>query len=143
MDLETYLNDYMKIGKEDQKSYSVKSYKDNEELYKILKKFLKTHGHRVGMKACFQNAALLMNADPRIGYCEGYISLNMGGGLPIEHAWNVFDDNFYFDITSEELFGGDIGKGHNNYIELYRSMDKDEVKKVVMMSIRPYMRRNR
>jgi len=141
MNLEDYLNDYMKIGKDQQKSYSVKSYKDNEELFKILKKFLKTHD--VGMKACFHNSALLMKADPRIGYCEGYISLNMGDGLPIEHAWNVFDNDFYFDITSEELFMGNIGKGHNKYIELYRTMDKLEAKKIVMNGIRPYMRRRK
>ena len=44
MNLEDYLNDYMRIGKDRQKSYSVKSYKDNEELFKILKKFLKIKG---------------------------------------------------------------------------------------------------
>ena len=142
MDLESYLNDYMHIGPEEQKSYSVKSYKDNPELLTVLKKFLRTH-HNISMKACFHNAAYIMKADPRIGYCAGYMSLNMAGGLPIEHAWNVFDDNYYFDITSEHLFGGDIGKGHNKYVELYTTSSPEEAKKVADAVMRPYLRRRR
>jgi len=142
MDLESYLNDYMHIGLDEQKSYSVKSYKDNPELEKIIKKFLRTH-HNLSMKACFHNSVYMMKADPRIGYCEGYTSVNIAGGIPIEHAWNVFGEDYYFDTTSEHLFDGDIGKGHNNYVELYRTSSPEEAKKVADAVIRPYLRRRR
>lgn len=139
LNLEDFLEQYM--GQKGIK-YSVSSYKENKELKDILDKFLKRNKNKVSMKACFHNSALMMKADPRISYCEGYFSLNMGGGLPIEHAWNSFE-GFKFDITSELMFEGDIGKGTNEYIELYTSSDQEEVKKVVNAVIRPYQRRRK
>jgi hypothetical protein len=135
LNLEEYLEQYM--GQKGIK-YSVSSYKDNEELKTIVGKF--RNKSKISMKACFHNAALMMKADPRIAYCEGYTSIGIGGGFPIEHAWNSFGD-FHFDMTSEMLFKGDLGKGHNEYIELYKSYDQEEVKKAISAAIRPYMRR--
>lgn len=145
MNLEDFLQQYMRFGKEDYKKYSIKSYKDNPELKAIIDKFLKKHKDKIGVKACYHNSALMTKADPRIGYCEGYMSYNMGeqGGLPIEHAWNVFGEDYYFDMTSEELFNGDIGKGHNEYVELYRTNDSKEAAVTSSAFIRPYMRRGR
>jgi hypothetical protein len=142
MNLEDFLGDY--LGIKEFKKYSVSSYKDNEELKIIIEKFLKKHKDKIGLKACYYNASLMMRADPRIGYCEGYAGIKLSEQiLPIEHAWNVFDEDFYFDMTSEHLFDGDLGKGHNSYIELYRTYDKAEAKKVVEGFIRPYMRRKK
>ena len=145
MNLEDFLKQYMNFDEEDYKKYSVKSYKENAELKVIVEKFLKKHRAKIGLKACYANAALMTKADPRIGYCEGYTSLNLGeqGGLPIEHAWNVFKDDFYFDITSDELFDGDIGKGHNIYFELFRTNDSKEAQSVAEAFIRPYTRKGR
>ena len=145
MNLEDYLEQYMRFEKDDYKKYSVKSYKDNPELKSIVDKFLKKHRAKIGLKACYSNAALMTKADPRIGYCEGYTSFNIGeqGELPIEHAWNVFGEDYYFDITSDELFDGDIGKGNNKYVELFRTNDSKEAETVASAFIRPYMRRGR
>lgn len=146
MNLKDFLFKYINVG-DDYKEYSVKSYKEHPELKIVISKFLKKHEHKFSMKACFYNSALVMKADIRIGYCEGYTLLGLGDGIPIEHAWNVFVDNdgveFYFDLTSELIFGGDIGKGSNEYTELYRTFDQLEAKKVVNGVIRPYMRKNK
>ena len=143
MNLEDFLKQYINISKEEYKKYSISSYMGNPELKIIIDKFLKKNKDKVGLKACFQNALLMMKADPRIGYCEGYMTYNMGEtALPIEHAWNSFND-FHFDITSELLFNGDIGKGHNEYIELFKTLDKKEAKDVAEAFIRPYIRRRK
>lgn len=139
LNLEDFLEQYM--GQKGIK-YSVSKYKENKELKDILDKFLRKNKNKVSMKACFHNAALMMKADPRILYCEGYITVNIGGGIPIEHAWNSFE-GFHFDITSEIVFDGDIGKGLNEYVELYSSLDQEEVVKIVDGVIRPYSRRGR
>jgi len=139
LNLEDFLDKYM--GQKGIK-YSISSYKENKELKEIIDKFLKRNESKISMKACFHNSALMMKADPRIAYCEGYTTVNLGGGIPIEHAWNSFG-GFHFDITSEIMFDGDIGKGSNEYIELFISLDQDEVKKVVNGVIRPYMRRKK
>jgi len=139
LNLEDFLDQYM--GQKGIKCL-MSSYKENKELKEIIDKFLKKNKSKISMKACFHNSALMMKADPRIVYCEGYIKLNIGGGIPIEHAWNSFD-GFYFDITSEIIFDGNIGQGSNEYIELFTSSDQDEVKKVVNGVVRPYMRRKK
>ncbi len=132
MNLEDYLNQYM--GQKGIK-YSIPSYKENNELKEIIDKFLKKNKSKISMKACFHNSALMMKADPRIAYCEGYTILNMAGGIPIEHAWNSFGE-FHFDITSDVMFNGDIGKGSNEYVELYTTTNYDEAQKAVNGVIR-------
>ena len=139
LNLEDFLEQYM--GQKGIK-YSVVSYKENKELKEIIDRFLRRNRNRISMKACYHNSALMMKADPRILYCEGYITLGMGGGIPIEHAWNEFE-GMHFDITSEILFEGDIGKGENEYIELYKTLDYEEAKKAVNSVIRPYSRRKK
>ena len=60
--------------------------------------------------------------------------------------YGQFSDEFegmHFDITSEILFEGDIGKGENEYIELYKTSDYEEAKKAINSVVRPYSRRKK
>lgn len=95
------------------------SIEDDSELKEVIDNFIKNNRDQITKKQCFRNSALLTSLHDDIDYVEGFAGINLGGGiLPIEHAWNIWKDKLYFDITSEVEFEGDIGKGSKNYAKL-------------------------
>lgn len=106
----------------------VKSYKENEELKKLIES--KVPESEITKKQCFRNSALVASLINDVDYVEGYVGLNLGGSiLPIEHAWNVYKENFYFDITSDFQFDGDLGKGKKNYAKLITIAKPEKARK--------------
>lgn len=91
------------------KPIKIISYKEIPELKKIIESKLRYLD--VVPKECFSNAAQISLIDNRISYVEGiYNSI-----LPIAHAWNVWEDEYYFDLTIE--FQNRLEK-EKNYIQL-------------------------
>lgn len=106
----------------------VKSYKENSELKKLIESRIPKS--KINKKQCFGNSAIVASLIEDVDYVEGYAGLNLGGSiLPIEHAWNVYKGNFYFDITSDFQFGGDLGKGKKNYAKLIIITEPEKARK--------------
>ena len=101
--------------------------------------FKKVVHKNIQMKGCFRNAYLSMSyfhkKGVEVGYCEGFAGLNLGGQiLPIEHAWNSFKYegiDYYFDITSDVIFEGDIGKGNKDYALIFKTLDLEDIKSYI------------
>ena len=61
-------------------------------------------------RMCFKNAHMLTNLFPdRVKYVEGEVTI-CGGGIGIEHAWNLVDGEHYVDLTFELALGEDVTK---------------------------------
>jgi len=61
-------------------------------------------------RMCFKNAHMLTSLFPdRVKYVEGEVTI-CGGGLGIEHAWNLVDGEHYVDLTFELALGEDVTK---------------------------------
>lgn len=59
-------------------------------------------------KMCFRTAYRLTNLFPdRVKYVEGEVAV-FNGGLGIEHAWNLVDDEHYVDLTFELALDEDV-----------------------------------
>lgn len=77
------------------KPIKIISYKEIPELKKIIESKLRYLD--IVPKECFSNAAKVSLIDNKINYVEGiYNSI-----LPIAHAWNVWENEYYFDLTME------------------------------------------
>jgi hypothetical protein len=101
------------------KPIKIVSYKEIPELKKIIESKLRHLD--VIPKECFSNAAKISLIDNRINYVEGiYNSI-----LPIAHAWNVWEDEYYFDLTME--FQNRLEK-EKNYTQLL-NIDSNLVRK--------------
>jgi hypothetical protein len=104
------------------KPIKIVSYKEIPELKKIIESELRYLD--VVPKECFSNAAKISLIDSRINYVEGiYDSI-----LPISHAWNVWENEYYFDLTIE--FQNRLEK-ENNYIQLL-NIDSSLVRKYMI-----------
>ena len=67
-------------------------------------------------RMCFKNAHMLTCLFPdRVKYVEGEVTI-CGGGIGIEHAWNLVDGEHYVDLTFELALGEDVTK--EGYVEL-------------------------
>jgi hypothetical protein len=61
-------------------------------------------------RMCFKNAHMLTYLFPdRVKYVEGEVTI-CGGGIGIEHAWNLVDGEHYVDLTFELALGEDVTK---------------------------------
>ena len=61
-------------------------------------------------RMCFKNAHILTTLFPdRVKYVEGEVTI-CGGGIGIEHAWNLVDGEPYGDLTFELALGEDVTK---------------------------------
>ena len=61
-------------------------------------------------RMCFKNAHMLTCLFPdRVKYVEGEVTI-CGGGIGIEHAWNLVDGEHYVDLTFELSLGEDVTK---------------------------------
>ena len=61
-------------------------------------------------RMCFKNAHILTSLFPdRVKYVEGEVTI-CGGGIGIEHAWNLVDGEHYVDLTFELALGEDVTK---------------------------------
>ena len=61
-------------------------------------------------RMCFKNANILTSLFPdRVKYVEGEVTI-CGGGIGIEHAWNLVDGEHYVDLTFELALGEDVTK---------------------------------
>ena len=61
-------------------------------------------------RMCFKNAHMLTCLFPdRVKYVEGEVTI-CGGGIGIEHAWNLVDGEHYVDLTFELALGEDVTK---------------------------------
>ena len=61
-------------------------------------------------RMCFKNAHILTSLFPdRVKYVEGEVTI-CGGGIGIEHAWNLVDGEHYVDLTVELALGEDVTK---------------------------------
>lgn len=61
-------------------------------------------------RMCFKNAHILTSLFPdRVKYVEGEVTI-CGGGIGIEHAWNLVDNEHYVDLTFELALGEDVTK---------------------------------
>ena len=61
-------------------------------------------------RMCFKNAHMLTCLFPdRVKYVEGEVTI-FGGGIGIEHAWNLVDGEHYVDLTFELALGEDVTK---------------------------------
>ena len=61
-------------------------------------------------RMCFKNAHMLTCIFPeRVKYVEGEVTI-CGGGIGIEHAWNLVDGEHYVDLTFELALGEDVTK---------------------------------
>lgn len=59
-------------------------------------------------KMCFKNAHLLTMLFPnRVKYVEGEVTI-LNGGMGIEHAWNLVDNEHYVDVTFELALDADV-----------------------------------
>lgn len=59
-------------------------------------------------RMCFKNAHMLTMLFPnRVKYVEGEVTI-LNGGLGIEHAWNLVDNEHYVDLTFELALGNDV-----------------------------------
>lgn len=111
--------DFWKWKRELCKEVQVRSYKENPELKEMVEEFLKRD--KVKLKECFYTAYRLSLMFPdKIQYVDGYAV----GIIPIEHGWNVYGEDFYFDLTSELLHDGTFSDytqiQRYNYKELLR-----------------------
>jgi hypothetical protein len=107
----------------------VKSYKDNKELKELIDE--RVPKDKIHLKQCFGNAAVIATFIEEADYVEGYVGLDLGGSiLPIEHAWNVYKGGYYFDITSDEIFGGNISQGEKNYAKLITIEDPEKARQL-------------
>ena len=84
------------------KCVSAKDVFTEDELEKI-KRYCK-----IEPKMCYRTAYLLTNLFPtRVKYVEGEVTI-FNGGLGIEHAWNLVDDEHYVDLTLEFALERDV-----------------------------------
>lgn len=61
-------------------------------------------------RMCYKNAHMLTSLFPnRVKYVEGEVTI-CGGGIGIEHAWNLVDGEHYVDLTFELALGNDVTK---------------------------------
>lgn len=61
-------------------------------------------------RMCFKNAHMLTSLfHDRVKYVEGEVTI-CGGGIGIEHAWNLVDGEHYVDLTFELALGEDVTK---------------------------------
>ena len=61
-------------------------------------------------RMCFKNAHILTSLFPdRVKDVEGEVTI-CGGGIGIEHAWNLVDGEHYVDLTFELALGEDVTK---------------------------------
>lgn len=61
-------------------------------------------------RMCYKNAHTLTSLFPdRVKYVEGEVTI-CGGGIGIEHAWNLVDGEHYVDLTFELALGEDVTK---------------------------------
>lgn len=61
-------------------------------------------------RMCFKNAHMFTYLFPdRVKYVEGEVTI-CGGGIGIEHAWNLVDGEHYVDLTFELALGEDVTK---------------------------------
>lgn len=59
-------------------------------------------------RMCFKNAHMLTSVFPdRVKYVEGEVTI-CGGGIGIEHAWNLVDGEHFVDVTFELALGEDV-----------------------------------
>ena len=59
-------------------------------------------------KMCYRTAYLLANLFPRrVRYVEGEVTI-FNGGIGIDHAWNLVDDEHYVDLTFEFALNEDV-----------------------------------
>jgi hypothetical protein len=104
------------------KPIKVISYKEIPELKEIIETRLRIND--VVPKECFSNSAKISLISNNIKYVEGiYDSI-----LPIAHAWNVWKDEYYFDLTME--FQNRL-ETEDKYIELL-NIDSKTVRKYMI-----------
>jgi len=92
-----------------------------------IESFLQKSSSRFAKKQCCDNAVLAMSIDSKIEYVEGVIGFQ--GKIPIEHAWNKYN-GFYFDVTAELYFDGDIcrtGRGQD-YVSIQETKDRSQAR---------------
>lgn len=67
-------------------------------------------------KNCYQNSYQTsdFNINLDVKYIEGIAFYK---GIPIDHAWNKIGD-IYFDVTSDQIFGGDHFDNYTSIIEI-------------------------
>ena len=77
----------------------------SEEEIEVIKQVV-----RPEKRMCFKNAHILTSLFPdRVKYVEGEVTI-CGGGIGIEHAWNLVDGEHYVDLTFELALGEDVTK---------------------------------
>lgn len=77
----------------------------NKEEIEVIKQVV-----RPEKRMCFKNAHILTSLFPdRVKYVEGEVTI-CGGGIGIEHAWNLVDGEHYVDLTFELALGEDVTK---------------------------------
>ena len=77
----------------------------SEEEIEVIKQVV-----RPEKRMCFKNAHILTSIFPdRVKYVEGEVTI-CGGGIGIEHAWNLVDGEHYVDLTFELALGEDVTK---------------------------------
>lgn len=103
------------------KTVHIKSYRDNPELNKIIIEFLKSYSPEQG--SCHKNAYFLAKYNSDIDYVEGYYS------FALNHAWNVYKKNYYFDITTEVIINNQLKEMSD---ETYENKDYLSVLELVL-----------
>lgn len=89
--------------------YELRSYKDDPELKKIINRYLQfiaeegLADENLTLHSCLPNAIYAMAADHRISYAEGFLGTEISRYKL--HAWNIWKEDYAFDLTSEVLLG--------------------------------------
>jgi hypothetical protein len=117
-DYEDFYDNLLKIAK----PIKIVSYKEIPELKEIVEKRLRVRD--IVPKECYSNSAKVSLISKDIKYVEGiYNSI-----LSISHAWNVWKDEYYFDLTMEFQ---DRLETNNEYIQLL-NIDSKLVRKYML-----------